>query len=475
MTSVESGAGGNEFPHETTTGVDLTEKHDGGVIKEIIREGEGEDRPAKGDKVSVHYVGTLLDGTKFDSSRDRGEQFTFSLGKGQVIKAWDIGVASMRKGEVAKLTCRADYAYGEGGSPPKIPPNATLVFEVELFSWQGEDISPNKDNGIIRSILTEGVGHQTPSDYAAVQINYSVKHEQQVLHESKAAQFVLGEVEDPYIVQGLEIALKKMKTKEHSKFTISPAYAFGAEGNKELGIGPNAVLTYDVELISFEKTKKVYEMETPEKLEQAEIRKAKGTDLFKKGLIEKARANYNTVLDYLDGESSLEGEEKERRDALVLAARLNLAACELKLGNDAEAIKHCSEALEISPDNPKAYFRRAQAHQNRKDFDKALKDYQQVEILEPDNKAAKNQIIVCKRKLQELHQQEKKLYANMFSNITQQRSQKTEPDNGSVFRDGIGEWSNDMAAGMLPLDQEVAAFGDVMPGPDNNTGNNHKY
>lgn len=52
---------------------------------------------------------------------------------------------------------------------------------------------------------------------------------------------------------------------------------------------------------------------------------------------------------------------------------------------------------------------------------------------------------------------------------------KIEPDNGSVFRDGIGEWSNDMAAGMLPLDQEVAAFGDVMPGPDNNTGNNHKY
>lgn len=74
----------------------------------------------------VHYTGTLLDGSKFDSSRDKDEPFKFKLGTGQVVKGWDRAVATMKKGEKARVTLRADYAYGEAGSPPKIPPNATL-------------------------------------------------------------------------------------------------------------------------------------------------------------------------------------------------------------------------------------------------------------------------------------------------------------------------------------------------------------
>lgn len=405
-------------PTVTNAGEDLT--NDGGVLKEILREGEGEEKPSKGDKVSVHYVGTLLDGTVFDSSRERDDFFTFNLGKGQVIKAWDLGVATMKKGELARLTCRSEYAYGEAGSPPKIPPNATLVFEVELFSWEGEDISPNKDKGIIRGIITEGSGFKTPGDFASVTINYKIKYGQQVIADEAPATFTLGEVEDPKITVGLETAIKKMKEKETSRFTVSPAYAYGKNGNKELNIPADATLTYEVELVSFEKAKKVYEMDTPEKLEQAQIRKDKGTELFKKGLTEKALLNYSTILEYLDSESTLEGDEKEKRDALVFAAHLNLAACELRLGNDTKVIEHCNGALELSKDNAKAYFRRAQARQNRKDYDLAVQDYQRVAELEPENKAAKNQIVLCKKKLQEEHQKEKKLYANMFSKMTQQ-------------------------------------------------------
>ena len=110
---------------------------DGGLCKRVLAEGDATaGTPFDGAEVQVHYVGTLLsDGSKFDSSRDRPGNFSFKIGKGQVIKGWDMGVATMRKGEKAELFCRADYAYGETGSPPKIPGGATLKFEVELLSW----------------------------------------------------------------------------------------------------------------------------------------------------------------------------------------------------------------------------------------------------------------------------------------------------------------------------------------------------
>lgn len=113
-----------------------------GVKKQILSEGTGS-IPPRGALVTVHYTGTLAaDGTKFDSSRDRDDPFIFSLGKGQVIKGWDCAVATMRVGERAIITCLPEAAYGKAGSPPTIPPNSTLDFDVELLSFELDPTEP---------------------------------------------------------------------------------------------------------------------------------------------------------------------------------------------------------------------------------------------------------------------------------------------------------------------------------------------
>ena len=99
---------------------------------EDITVGTGAEAVA-GKKVTVHYTGTLTDGTKFDSSVDRGTPFTFNLGAGEVIAGWDQGVAGMKVGGKRKLTIPSSLGYGERGAGGGIPPNATLIFDVELL------------------------------------------------------------------------------------------------------------------------------------------------------------------------------------------------------------------------------------------------------------------------------------------------------------------------------------------------------
>jgi FKBP-type peptidyl-prolyl cis-trans isomerase len=398
--------------------VDISPKQDGGILKEIRRPGTGDEHPMTGDKVFVHYVGTLTDGTKFDSSRDRGQKFDFELGTGKVIKAWDIGVATMKRGELCVLLCKPEYAYGKTGSPPKIGPDATLVFEVELFDWKGEDVSEKKDEGIIRRIIKNGEGYMNPKDGATCEVHITGRCAERVF-DDRDVTFIVGEGSEVGIIDGIEQAIKKFKKGEKSLLKIKSKYAYGTDGNTAFDIPPNTDVEYEVELKKFEKAKESWEMDTAEKLEQSEISKNKGTDYFKAGKYAIAKKYYTRIVDYLKSEDALKDDEAENRRNLLLAAHLNLAMCHLKQSEDIEACHACEEALKLDPKNEKGLFRRGTANLNLQNFDEAIKDFNAVLEVDPNNKAAKNQLVITTHKIKQIREREKHIFAGMFQKFAE--------------------------------------------------------
>uniref|UniRef100_A0A2R8Z9Y0 peptidylprolyl isomerase n=2 Tax=Pan paniscus TaxID=9597 RepID=A0A2R8Z9Y0_PANPA len=424
MKATESGAQSAPLPME---GVDISPKQDEGVIK---REGTGTEMPMIGDRVFVHYTGWLLDGTKFDSSLDRKDKFSFDLGKGEVIKAWDIAIATMKVGEVCHITCKPEYAYGSAGSPPKIPPNATLVFEVELFEFKGEDLTEEEDGGIIRRIQTRGEGYAKPNEGAIVEVALEGHYKDQLFDQRELC-FEIGEGENLDLPYGLERAIQRMEKGEHSIVYLKPSYAFGSVGKEKFQIPPNAELKYELHLKSFEKAKESWEMNSEEKLEQSTIVKERGTVYFKEGKYKQALLQYKKIVSWLEYESSFSNEEAQKAQALRLASHLNLAMCHLKLQAFSAAIESCNKALELDSNNEKGLFRRGEAHLAVNDFELARADFQKVLQLYPNNKAAKTQLAVCQQRIRRQLAREKKLYANMFERLAEEENKaKAEASSG---------------------------------------------
>ena len=140
---------------------------------------------------------------------------------------------------------RSSLAYGDNGSPPKIPGGATLNFEVELLSFEGGDITKETSKGVIKRTLEAGEGLDHPNEESQVEVAIRCEHRGQVVDERELA-FSLGEGAEHGVPKGVELALEKMKRAEKARITVLPEYAFGSEGDVARGIPPEATLDYEV-------------------------------------------------------------------------------------------------------------------------------------------------------------------------------------------------------------------------------------
>ena len=218
--------------------------------------GSGE-TPSTGDKCKVHYTGTLLDGTKFDSSVDRGKPFEFPLGMGRVIKGWDEGIADMKVGGKRKLIIPPELAYGSRAKS-NIPANSTLIFEVELlevikafrdtdFELPGQEILTESGLRMIEHLEGEG---PKPKQGETVIVHYTGMLENGTKFDSshdrgRPFEFQLGEGR---VIKGWDEALADMTIGSKRTLIIPPELGYGERGAGAV-IPPNALLVFEVELI----------------------------------------------------------------------------------------------------------------------------------------------------------------------------------------------------------------------------------
>ncbi len=228
-----------------------------GLQYRILVKTEGQ-MPEKGERVKVHYTGKLEDGTKFDSSLDRGEAFTFELGAGRVIKGWDEGIALLHKGEKATFIIPPELGYGSRNMG-SIPPNSTLIFDVELVDiLPAIKIEPYNikgktriklDSGLQYYLISEGAGLKAEAGDNVV-VHYTGFFEDGKIFDSSIKRgepfkFQLGMGR---VIKGWDEGVALMKEGDKIRFLIPYQLAYGEKGYPG-AIPPKSNLTFDVELI----------------------------------------------------------------------------------------------------------------------------------------------------------------------------------------------------------------------------------
>nr|GEW06799.1 70 kDa peptidyl-prolyl isomerase-like [Tanacetum cinerariifolium] len=196
-----------------------------GLTKKLIRRGIGFLTPEFGDEPTVHYVGSLVDGTTFISTRDKGVPFTFKVDQDQICRGFDQAILTMKKGEISLFTLPPDLGFGALGTDG-VPPNSVIQFEIELISWITV-VDVCKDGGILKRVVNKGGHTGKPGDLDEVKVRYEVTLLDGVTIGESPEEGVEFYLKDGHFCLALPSAIKTMTKGEKVNLIVQPQYAFG--------------------------------------------------------------------------------------------------------------------------------------------------------------------------------------------------------------------------------------------------------
>ena len=406
--------------------IDMSRWRDKKMTKQVIRRGKGWSAPRNGNEVSIHYVAKRVsDETVIDSSRDRNQVFTFTVGRKQVPKGMDVAIKSMKWYEISKFEFEGEYAYDETNCPEDVKPGERISWEVELFYFKLIDLSKKKDGSLTKRIVEPGVGFEIASFGSPCRVDIFGKYNDKVF-DNRTVNFTVGEAEVEDVIDGIEVAVTKMRKQEKCRLFVKPNYAFGPKGKPELGIPEDyEQLVYEIRLVDFDEAKEPFEYFDKEKLEASAALKDKANHYFNSEKYRLAYKQYKRMVKVLTHDSSKDmmrlrkedispEEFKKERDRLLYVAYQNLSTCCYKMDKFTSALKWMARGLELEPNNSKGLYRRGKAYAALQEYELAKKDFQSALESDPNNKSAQKQILLCDVAIKKRKEMEKKLYSKYF-------------------------------------------------------------
>ncbi|KAL1496800.1 hypothetical protein AB1Y20_014386 [Prymnesium parvum] len=420
-----------------TTPEDISPPKNGTAVKRVLRRGEGDETPHKGDEVTISFkISSQL------TKRLLHERASFSFRFGEMDEPaasalrracagahadtiLTLLVAKMHKGECVELRCTTEYS---GGSDD-------LVVEVELLHFIKEIICPNTDGQVkvqlVKDDVPAGVDSRGPNAEARVRVRYKVRdHEGKVIDESgeEPVAFTQGSRQ---VMPCIDEAVLQMRPHGKAIVHSSREWAYGTPGGN---------VQVELELVDFQRFQPHYGMELDEKLMVQVRRKEEGNALFKKGEYEEALKKYEAAIEYTAlgcevqkrDDRSLQQKERERKlaDEVKMASHVNSALCYLRLAEKAyaherlskreKAIEECNKALRIDRTHMKALYRRGQAYMAIGDCVNARDDLLSAARKAPDAKEIRDEIAKLKQLEKAQEEDAKSLWKKNF--ITEQMS-----------------------------------------------------